>query len=243
MKYNVIVYKIPHLQHHLFVLHGTSDTPTLFTLTISPTDDPQQLPEQSFILLWSALSLTWVVLKKRYITNNGSECGSLPLPRHLSFSLFMLFYSLVHMQLRTIQCRRTGWRLMTGLVTWWHTKGQVSKIPRHQWDMCHSPAMSPIFFVVSRLSSFGLFPPGHNDKAAICCGEPGLSLSELIPHSSFPFVRYADRISRLTPLCFTLATGTKIPLFWEEIYWKYDIHLVPKLCPLRPCPSGENSIF
>lgn len=35
------------------------------------------------------------------------------------------------MQYRTMQRRRTGWRLMTGLVTWWHTKGHVSKNPLH----------------------------------------------------------------------------------------------------------------
>lgn len=109
--------------------------------------------------------------------------------------------------------------------------------------MCHSPAVSPTFFVVSRLSSVALSPCGHNDKAPICCGDAGLSLSELIPYSSFPFVRYADRVSLLTPLCFTLATGTKVLLFSEEMYWKYDSRLFPKLCPLRPCPPGENSIF
>lgn len=32
MTYNIIVYKILHLHYHLFALHGTSDTPTLFTL-------------------------------------------------------------------------------------------------------------------------------------------------------------------------------------------------------------------
>lgn len=110
--------------------------------------------------------------------------------------------------------------------------------------MCHSPAVSPTFIVVSRLS-LALSPSGHNDKAPICCGDAGLSLSlsELIPHRSFSFVRYADRVSLLTPLCFTLATGTKVLLFSEEMYWKYDSHLFPKLCPLCPRPPDENSIF
>lgn len=109
--------------------------------------------------------------------------------------------------------------------------------------MCHSPAVSPTFFVVPRLSSLALSPSGHNDKPPICCGDAGLSPSEPIPRSSSPFVRYADRVSLLTPLCFTHATGTKVLLFSEEMYWKYDSRLYPKLCPLRPCPPGENSFF
>lgn len=52
--------------------------------------------------------------KMRQITNNRSKCGSLPAPSLLS-SLSVLFYSLVHLQCRTMQCRRAGWRLMTGL--------------------------------------------------------------------------------------------------------------------------------
>lgn len=153
------------------------------------------------------------MLKKRYIINNSPECGSLPLPSPLSFSLSILFYSLVHMQYRTIQRRRTGWRHMTGLVTWWHTKGQVSKIPSTSGTcVTVQPCIQP--FLWSRISFLWVSsPPGHNDKAPICYGEQGVSLSEMIPHSSFPFVRYADRISLLTPLCFTLATGTKILLF------------------------------
>lgn len=119
---------------------------------------PQNLPEQSYTRLWSELSLTLVVLKKKYSTNNGPKCVSLPLPTLLSFSLSFLFYSLVHVQHRTMQRRRTGWRLMTGLVTRWHTKGQVNKIPPPQWDMCHGPAMSPAFFVVSFLPSRALSP-------------------------------------------------------------------------------------
>lgn len=179
----------------------------------------------------------------------GKNCGSLPLLHLLSFSLSLPFYPLVHMQYRTIQCGRTGWRLMTGLVTRWHTKGQVSKNPPPQWDMCHGPAASPAFFVVSRLSALALSASGHNDKAPICCGDPGLSLSELIPHSSFPFVRYADQVSLLTPLCFTFATGTKVLLFLEEIYWKYDSHLFPKLCTPTTTPTcalvppGKNCVF
>lgn len=35
------------------------------------------------------------------------------------------------MQYRTMQRRRTVWRLMTGEVTWWHTKGHVSENPLH----------------------------------------------------------------------------------------------------------------
>lgn len=97
-------------------------------------------------------------VKKKYSTNNGPKCVSLPLPTLLSFSLSFLFYSLVHVQHRTMQRRRTGWRLMTGLVTRWHTKGQVNKIPPPQWDMCHGPAMSPAFFVVSFLPSRALSP-------------------------------------------------------------------------------------
>lgn len=111
-----------------FLLRGTSDLPhpipphpSLFTLT--DIFDPQHPPEQSFTALWSALSLTLRSVKKRYSTNNRPKCGSLPLLCLLSFSLSILFDSLVHMQYRTMQRRRTGWRLMTGLVTWWHTKG------------------------------------------------------------------------------------------------------------------------
>lgn len=208
-----------------------------------PTNDPQHPPEQSYLALWSALSCTLVAYKIRYSGNNRPKRGWLPLPSLLSFSLSSLLYSLVHMQYGTMQRRRTGWRLMTGLVTWWHTKGQVSQKTPPQWDMCHSPAMSPTFFVVSRLSSLALSPCGHNVKAPICCGDLGLWLSELIPHSSLPFVRYADHVSLLTPLCFTHATGTKVLLFSEEMYWKCDSHLFPKHCPLYPCPSGEHSSF
>lgn len=98
------------------------------------------------------------MLKKRYSANNRPKCGSLPLPSLLSFSLSILFYSLVHMQHRTIQRRRTGWRLMTGLVTWWHTKGQVSKIPlRSGTCVTVQPCLQP--FLWSRVSLLRLSPP------------------------------------------------------------------------------------
>lgn len=45
--------------------------------------------------------------------------------------------------------------------------------PPPQWDMCHSPAVSPTFFVVSRHSPVALSPCGYNDQAPICCGDPG----------------------------------------------------------------------
>lgn len=70
--------------------------------------------------------------------------------------------------------------------------------------MCHSPAVSRASFVVSRLSSLALDASGHNDKAPICCGDVGLSLSELIPHCGFPFVRYArSRFTFDTSLFYT----------------------------------------
>lgn len=146
------------------------------------------------------------------------------------------------MQYRTIQQRRTGWRLMTGLVTWWHTKGQVSKIPLHSGRcVTVQPCLQP--FLWSRISLLWLSPPRAITIKLPSAVGTQVFLSEMILHSSFPFVRHADRVSLLTPLCFTLATGTKVLLFSEEMYWKYDSRLFPKLCPLRPCPPGENSIF
>lgn len=160
-----------------------------------------------------------------------------------SISLSILFYSLVHLQCRTMQRRRTGWRLMTGLVTWWHTKATLSKIPlRGGTCVTVQPCLQP--FLWSRVSLWLSPPPAITIKLPSAVGtRVFLSLSELIPHRSFSFVRYADRVSLLTPLCFTLATGTKVLLFSEEMYWKYDSHLFPKLCPLCPRPPDENSIF
>lgn len=62
------------------------------------------------------------------------------------------------MQHRTIQPRRTDWRLMTGPVTWWHTKGKVSKIPlRCGTCVTVQPCLQP--FLWSRVSLIWLSPP------------------------------------------------------------------------------------
>lgn len=178
--------------------------PTLFTLTALPTNDSQHPPEQSYSPLWSPLSLTLVVLKKDTAPTIGQNVAH---SHCLAYSLFHYLFSFIPLstQCRTMQRRRTGWRLMTGLVTWWHTKGQVSKIPlRSGTCVTVQPCLQPFLWSRVSLSSLALSPSGNNDKAPICCGDAGLSVSELIPHSSFPFVRYADRVSLLTPRCFTL---------------------------------------
>lgn len=61
--------------------------------------------------------------------------------------------------------------------------------------------------------------------------------SELIPPPLLmdvcPFVTRADRVSLLTPLRFSAATGTEVPLFSAEMCWKRDRGLFPK--PWPPC--------
>lgn len=153
-----------------------------------------------------------------------------------SISLSILLYSLVHLQCRTMPRRPTGWRLLTGLVTWWHTKATLSKIPlRCGTCVTVQPCLQP--FLWSRVSLWRSRPPAITIKLPSAVGtRVFLSVSELIPHRSFSFVRYADRVSLLTPLCFTLATGTKVPLFSEEMCWKYDSPLFPMRCPLSPRP-------
>ena len=74
-----------------------------------------------------------------------------------------------------------------------HQSPDEQNPPPHQ-DMCHSPAEAPAFFVVNS-------PSGDNDKAPICCCDADLSLSEPSRRNGSFFVRSADRVSRLTPLC------------------------------------------
>lgn len=101
-----------------------------------------------------------------------------------------------------------------------HQSPDEKNPPPHQ-DMCHSPAEAPAFFVVNS-------PPGDNDKAPICCWDADLSLSELSLHSASLFVRRADHVSLLTPLCSTVATGKMVPLFSSETSWKYNRLLFSK---------------
>lgn len=110
-----------HLYQHdttVRLLHHPSPPPTLFTLaclanhlTIPDTHQSNHTPLITFIPHFSEIK------KKSYSGNNGPKCSSLPLPGPLSFSLSILFYSLVHTQRRTMRRRRAGWRLVTGLVT------------------------------------------------------------------------------------------------------------------------------
>lgn len=108
--------------------------------------------------------------------------------------------------------------------------------------MCHSPAASPKpFFVVSR-PSLALGPRGPPaiklPSAAAATRGPFHCLSELIPHPAplltdvCPFVTRADRVSLLTPLRFSAATGTEVPLFSAQTCWKRDRGLFPKPWPL-----------
>lgn len=101
-----------------------------------------------------------------------------------------------------------------------HQSPDEKNPPPHQ-DMCHGPAEAPAFFVVNS-------PSGDNDKAPICCWDADLSLSELSLHSGSFFVTWADHVSLLTPLCSTVATGKKVPLFPAKMPWKYNSLLFSK---------------
>lgn len=141
--------------------------------------------------LWSALYFALGALKKKKkdtaptIGQNVAHSHCLSV---FSVSPSILFYSVVYSQCRTMQRRRTGWRLMTGLVTWWDTKATMSKIPLCSGTCVTAQPWLQPFFVVPRLS-LACFPSGHNDKAPICCGAVGLPPSELLPRKSFSFVR------------------------------------------------------
>lgn len=143
------------------------------------------------------------------------------------------------MRYGTMQRRRTGWRPLTGVVTRWHTKGQVSEIPLHTGTcVTVQPCLEPLLW--SRVSLLWLStPPAITIKLPSAVGmwvflSLNWSLTAVSPLSDMP-----DRVSLLTPLCFTLATGTKLLLFSEEMYWKCDSRLLPKRCPLRPCPPAN----
>lgn len=98
--------------------------------------------------------------------------------------------------------------------------------PPHQ-DMCHGPA----FFV-----GF-LPPPATTIKPPSAAGTP-----IPLPLNSGPFfVRRADSVTLLTPLCSTVAAGKKVPLFSGEMQWKHNSLLLFQSLGLCP-PTGENSI-
>lgn len=103
------------------------------------------------------------------------------------------------------------------------------KNPPPRQDMCHGPA----FFV-----GF-LLPPATTIKPPSAGGTP-----IPLPLNSGPFfVRRADRVPLVTPLCSTVAAGKKVPLFSGEMQWKHNSLLLFQSLGLCPPPPVKTAFL
>lgn len=88
-----------------------------------------------------------------------------------------------------------------------------------------------------------ILPPATTIKLPSAAGTLISPLSELSLHSSSFFVRGADHVSLLTPLCSTVATGKTLPLFSSEMSWKYNSLLFSEAFGLRALVSLVKTGF